>query len=298
MKKELQQIYERITSLRKQKVKMKDMAEQCRMAPGVFSAIYTTVIPAYLKNTEKGQNDEEALSEALIWVNNVSRKRLVNSLAFMLETLEKIQPPVYTPVENSRNPFLSALSQQMEEACQAIEGYAGTYMSYSLSSSRKAMKEEPYLIGQAVNQPYVEVLHNSVYGSTHRGYALMNGLSHLYLEFNELPSPQLALYNICLKLPMYDKPPFLRGVYTCFDYNYNPVARRILLVKKSDSTDREEFKRLKGRLITEEELTEEEKIFYKYTCDKEDIIRLHNIREPQMTFQDLQEEKHSLNLLH
>lgn len=59
---------------------------------------------------------------------------------------------------------------------------------------------------------------------------------------------QLALFYICLKLPMYDRPPFLRGVYTCFDYNYNPVARRILFVKYSDSIAREEFMKLKGEL--------------------------------------------------
>ena len=74
---------------------------------------------------------------------------------------------------------------------------------------------------------------------------MMNGINHIYLMFNENKEPQLALFNICLKIPMYDRPPFLRGVYTCFDYNYNPIARRILFVKLSDSTSREDFAKLK-----------------------------------------------------
>ena len=29
----------------------------------------------------------------------------------------------------------------------------------------------------------------------------------------------------------------LKGLYLCLDYNHNPIARRIVLVKQSDSTD-------------------------------------------------------------
>ena len=55
---------------------------------------------------------------------------------------------------------------------------------------------------------------------------------------------------------MYDRPPFLRGVYTCFDYNYNPIARRILFVKVSESVARDEFMKLKGQLKTYDQLDE------------------------------------------
>lgn len=294
---ELQEIYDRITYLRKKKVKMKEMAEACGIAPSVFSAIYSTVIPYYQKNLQKGQTPDEALDDALIWVNNVSKKKLLSSLPDIKSSLQAIKPAVNKNKDNDRNPFLANIRQAMEDCCKLIANYSGIYMSYSVSSSKQAMKAEPYLIVPSENGNYVEVIHNSVYGSTHYGYALMNGLNHLYLVFNELQYPQLALYNICLKLPMYDRPPFIRGVYTCFDYNYNPVARRIVFVKQSESIERDEFLKMKGRLITEEELTDKEKTYFQYTCQKEDIIRLAGISQPQMTDNDLLEEKRALGLL-
>lgn len=290
-------LYDRISFLRNKKVKMKEMAERCGISPSVFSAIYSTVIPNYLKNIKEGKDSKDALDEALIWVNNVSKKRLLGSIADMKTALQTLKPDVMPEADTQRNPHLSMLRQAMADTGKVILNYTGIYTSYSISSSKIAMKEEPYLIVPAEGGQYVEVIHNSVYNSTHHGYALMNGLNHLYLTFNELQYPQLALYNICLKLPMYDRPPFLRGVYTCFDYNYNPVARRIVFVKKSESIDRDEFMKIKGRLVTESELTDEEKPYYQYTCGKTDIIRLSNIQQPQMTPDDLQEEKRSLGLL-
>lgn len=294
---ELKDIYDRISYLRKKKVRMKDMAERCDMAPSVFSAIYTTVIPYYTRNIQKGLTQEEALDEALIWVNNVSKKKLLGSLADMKETLLAIKPTDFTKDKTDSNPFLTLLRQSMEDACEPAFNYTGIYLSYSVSSSRKAMKEEPFLIVPAEKGHYIEVIHNSVYDSTHHGYLLMNGLNHLYINFNELQYPQLALYNICLKLPMYEHPPFLRGIYTCFDYNYNPIARRIVFIKQSEELDREKFLEMKGRLITEDELTDKEKIYYRYTCSTEDVIRLNNIPQPQMTDEDLLEEKRALGFI-
>lgn len=291
---ELLEIYDRITYLRKKKVKMKDMAESCGIPPSVFSAIYSTVIPYFQKNLDKGMPADEALDDALIWVNNVSKKRLLGALPDMRTTLMALKPSIKKIEGYDRNPFLTALRLAMEDCCKQVGSYTGIYMSYSLSSSKTAMKAEPYLIVPAENGNYVEVIHNSVYGSSHHGYVMMNGQNHLYMSFNEQQYPQLALYNICLKLPMYDHPPFLRGVYTCFDYNYNPVARRIVFVKQSESIDREEFMKMKGRLVTEDELTDKEKTYFQYTCRKEDIIRLTSINNPQMTDNDLLEEKRAL----
>ena len=69
----------------------------------------------------------------------------------------------------------------------------------------------------------------------------------------------MALFSIYLQLPMYDFPPFLKGLYLSLDYNRNPISRRILFVKQSDSTDMEEFLELKGELVALENLTELQK---------------------------------------
>lgn len=78
---ELKVIYDRVTFLRQKGVKMKDIAERAGMTSSVLSAIYSTVLPAFFKNAEKGMEADEALSQALVWVNNVSKKRSLGSLA-------------------------------------------------------------------------------------------------------------------------------------------------------------------------------------------------------------------------
>lgn len=64
---------------------------------------------------------------------------------------------------------------------------------------------------------------------------------------------------------MYDYPSMLKGLYLSLDYNRNPIARRIVFVKYSDSTSMDDFIELKGGLLTEEELTPEQKVYFEYT---------------------------------
>ena len=84
---ELKEIYDRMTSLRQKGIKMKMMAEKAGFSPSVLSAIYSTVLPAYFKNKEEGQEEDEALNNALVWVNNVSKKKLLGSLANLKNSL-------------------------------------------------------------------------------------------------------------------------------------------------------------------------------------------------------------------
>lgn len=198
-------------------------------------------------------------------------------------------------LNNIANPFLSLLEQNMKNTLNHISTLSGIYWSYSCSSGNGNLKVEPYLIVPAENGCYVEVGHSNAYGVTHWGVAMMNGINHLYLTFNESQIPQLALFYICLKIPMYDNPPFLRGLYICLDYNYNPIARRILLVKHSDSISRNEFLQLKGEVKAYETLHEKEQAYYNYTCQQEDTIRMCNIPFHQMTEEDLIMEKNILS---
>ena len=122
----------------------------------------------------------------------------------------------------------------------------------------------------------------------------LNGASHVYLIFNENSYPRLDLFCVCLRLPMYERPPFLRGIYTCFDYNYNPIARRILFVRLSGSTSPEEFAGIKGCLKERAELSGDEAAYYDYTCGSGDAVRLCNIPSPTMRTGDLAEEKRLL----
>ena len=83
---ELKEIYDRITFLRGKGIKMKEMAEQAQLTPSVLSAMYSTVFPAYFKNVEKGMDDNEALDNALMWVNNLSKRKAGQYESFSFRT--------------------------------------------------------------------------------------------------------------------------------------------------------------------------------------------------------------------
>lgn len=143
----------------------------------------------------------------------------------------------------------------MLHSAQEVYNYSGIYISYSLSSSSNALKVEPYLITPADSNDHVKVVHMSAYNTTHFGTAVFNNHQNAYIFFNEREAPQLALFTIYLQLPMYDFPHLLKGLYLCLDYNRNPIARRILFIKHSDSTSMDDFLELKGQLIPQDQLT-------------------------------------------
>ena len=103
---ELEEIYKRIEYLRNNGVKMKEIADWINMAPSVLSALYSSVLPAYL-NLQKTKTQEEALDEALALVNNVSKKRLLGNLSGMKERLFDLEPDQET--NNMGNTFLQLL---------------------------------------------------------------------------------------------------------------------------------------------------------------------------------------------
>lgn len=291
---DLKEIYERIKFLRGKGVKMKEIAAQTGFTPSVLSALFTTVMPEYFKNKDKGMPEDEALDGALVWVNNVSKKKLLGQLDKMKAALFAMDAAPKAASGDADNMHKDIIAHAMKGAVDGCTAFSGMYMSYSVSSSSSAMKIEPYLITPSADGGYVEVVHNNAYGSTHHGFALMNGLSHMYIMFNENRPPQLALFSISLKLPMYERPPYLRGIYTCLDYNHNPIARRILFVKASDSTSREDFLNAKGCLKQYEELDDRERLYYKYTCGGEDVVRMRDVPAPRMTDDDLLAEKELL----
>lgn len=291
---DLKEIYERIKFLRGKGVKMKEIAAQTGFTPSVLSALFTTVMPEYFKNKDKGMPEDEALDGALVWVNNVSKKKLLGQLDKMKAAIFAMDAVPTAACGDADNMHRDIIAHAMKGAVDGCTAFSGMYMSYSVSSSSSAMKIEPYLITPSADGGYVEVVHNNAYGSTHHGFALMNGLSHMYIMFNENRPPQLALFSICLKLPMYERPPYLRGIYTCLDYNHNPIARRILFVKASDGTSREDFLSAKGCLKQYEELDDRERLYYKYTCGGEDVVRMRDVPAPRMTDDDLLAEKELL----
>ncbi|MFR2069097.1 MAG: hypothetical protein ACLS4S_02430 [Bacteroides nordii] len=291
---ELADIYKRIEYLRSKGVKMKEIADRIDMAPSVLSALYSSVLPTYV-DLLKTRTSENALDEALALVNNVSKKRLLNnidSIKLLLFEMEPEQPNG----TSTANPLLNILEEQMRESVQEVFNYSGTYLSYSLSSSTDSLKIEPYIICTSENNDYVKVGMINAYKSVHWGSGILNNHQNSYLMFNERDLPQFAMVTIYLQLPHYEYPGMLKGLYLCLDYNHNPIARRIVMLKQSDSTDINEFLKMEGRIIPRTELTPELQPYYNYTCQEGDYIKTCTVPSPKLNESDLEREKKMLKL--
>ena len=291
---ELTEIYKRIECLRNNGVKMKDIADRIDMAPSVLSALYSSVLPTYI-DLLKTHPQEEALDESLALVNNVSKKRLLNNVSAMKLLLLEMEPELQNDAENG-NPIIKLLGKEMKESVQDVNNYSGTYLSYSLSSSTDSLKIEPYLICTSENSEYVKVGMINAYKSVHWGGGIISNHQNSYLMFNERDLPQFALVTIYLQLPHYEFPNMLKGLYLCLDYNHNPIARRIVLVKQSGNTDVNEFLEMQGKLVPKTELTPELEILYNYTCQEGDYIKTCTVPSPKLDETDLEREKRMLKI--
>ena len=291
---ELTDIYKRIEYLRSKGVKMKEIADRIDMAPSVLSALYSSVLPTYV-DLLKTRASENALDEALALVNNVSKKRLLNnidSIKLLLFEMEPEQPNG----TSTANPLLNILEEQMRGSVQEVFNYSGTYLSYSLSSSTDSLKIEPYIICTSENNDYVKVGMINAYKSVHWGSGILNNHQNSYLMFNERDLPQFAMVTIYLQLPHYEYPGMLKGLYLCLDYNHNPIARRIVMLKQSDSTDINEFLKMEGRIVPRAELTPELQPYHNYTCQEGDYIKTCTVPSPKLNESDLEREKKMLKL--
>ena len=285
------EIYRRIEYLRNKGVKMKEIADRIDMTPSVLSSLYTTVFPAYFEAVKKSSPDD-ALDYALSQVNNVSRKRLLANIATTRQLLAEFEPE--EGVERAGSPFVGMLGEEMLQSTHKAAPYCGQYMSYSLSSSTDSLKIEPFLL--ADNGEYLKVGRISAYNTIQWGVGIVSDYRNLYLSFSETPAPQLALVTIYLQLPLHDRPDMLRGLYLTLDYNHNPIARRIVFVRCSEQTDPDSFLELKGEIVEKENLTTEQQVFYDYTCQVGDYIKMCSVPSPRLDCSDLTREKKMLEL--
>lgn len=92
----------------------------------------------------------------------------------------------------------------------------------------------------------------------------------LYILLNAFSEPNLSLVTVYMQLPFLEEVKILKGLYLVPDYNQNPIARRIVFVKLSDTYDASEFAALNARLIPHEEFTDTEKAIFDYTCELTD----------------------------
>ena len=140
---QLIEIYKRIAQLKREGIKMKDIASATHLAPSVLSALYATVLPVFCAKVEQ-QGFDGALDEALSNVNNLSRKRLMGMLDELHAQVMQFQSLHSFASAEPIHPFLQFLQNETENSATKLGSLEGMYMSYSCSSSVRALKAESH----------------------------------------------------------------------------------------------------------------------------------------------------------
>lgn len=290
-------VYNKLRKLRDCGVKMKDIAEETDMTSSVLSSLYSTVLPTYISALSSGTAEEQALDEALLLVNNVSKKKLMGTIELFYEKLSKIEPRFLSQTSNER-PFLDDIEKEAIKYVGNVANYSGLYTAYSRSSYQDGLKVEPYLvcpIEEGELMPKVYCINAN--GQMYSGVGIFSSQQIGYLLFNEQKRLQMGLKTIFLQLPMFEHPSSIRGLYLTHDYNRNPIARRIIFVKESQEVSVNQFQEMQIRMVSKAELNQAEKRYYDYTCQETDYVRSFMISSPEGSLDDLIVEKKILAVM-
>ena len=289
-------LYERMKKLRESGVRMKDIAEETDIASSVLSSLYSSVLPMYINLVSNGEDEEKALDQSLLQVNNVSKRKLLGCIGKLHEKVDAIEPRLLN--KTSARPFIDDLEKEAANYLSNAGVYAGLYLAYSSSSFSDGLKVEPYMI-TSINDgdTFPKVYSQNMSGDYYVGIGVFSPFQIGYLMFNEQKRLQLALKVVYLQLPIIEYPSFLKGIYLTHDYNRNPIARRVIFIRQGDEIPLDEFAKLRTEVIPKEILTEEQQMYYDYTCEPGDTIKSMMLVSPQKSMEDLKREKQLLKLL-
>ncbi|MFI3261280.1 MAG: hypothetical protein R3Y26_00070 [Rikenellaceae bacterium] len=290
-------LYDRLKELRETGVKMKDIAEVIGVYSSVLSSLYSSVLPHYANLCNSGTNTDTALEEALKQVNNISKRKLLGSINEIHEKAMRIEPH-YTATNRGYSPFIDNIYKETAKYSKHVSAYSGLYTAYSISSYCDGLKAEPYLVCSVKdNENMPRVYNRTITGETSAGAGVFPQNNLGYVFINEAKIVSIALKVMYLQLPVIDKPKLIKGVYLSHDYNRNPIARRVVLIREGDEISVEEFEKYETRIIKKEQLDDRLLPYYNYTCQEEDLIRSMFIISPDKSIDDLALEKKMLKLL-
>lgn len=291
----LEKLYEQLKKLRAEGVKMKDIATSADIPSSVLSSIYSSVLPDYTAMLAGGIAPDNALDDALKKVTNVSRRRLEGCVDDLYAYVCGLSSSIARP-RDGEGTLLGDIGAAAGRYLCESRVYAGLYTGYSFSFHSGCMKAEPYMITSAVEDDSAQHVYcRTIDGKSIEGIGLFSPFQAGYMLFNERRNMQFALKTVCLRLPVMSFPHYIKGICLSHDYNCNPVARRIILVREGDEIPFEDFSGLEARLIDNGKLDGDLKAYYDYTCKKGDVVRSMIFTSPGKGVEDLLREKEILD---
>src|SRR5699024_10105002 len=108
---DFRELYRRIEYLRNNGIKMKEIVDCAGMATSILSSLYSTLHQAHFKHL-KNCPHEEALDHPIVFVNNISKRRLLSILPELMKRLDRMEPNIQS--DRKSHPFLDHLQEEIQ----------------------------------------------------------------------------------------------------------------------------------------------------------------------------------------
>lgn len=279
-----------IDNLKNEGLKMKDISEILEVQSSVLSGLYRTVFP-YVINNKYDECESDLIANGFSYVNNISKEKTIKNLDGFINKLNdhNVNTSIFTDKYNEFNEAMKAHIKRSTDTC--LEGF---YHCYSHSSNFNRIKKEPFLISKCKKSYFVKK-GNTKSNIAFEGVLFVIGKQSIYINmidnFDRIEENQTMILN----RPFVKYPDFIRGVYLGLNYLKQPVGRRMVLRRVSDTINMEHYNNVETEYLNKEpDCDDVENDIIEYLSDRDDIIECLSVPFPSLDTKELLMEKDML----
>lgn len=284
-----------INNLKSKGLKKKELANHLEMPAPVFSSLSKTVLPRLLEIDDSLPLDkqEELISQAFSLVNNLSQTKIVSKMELFVLKLEELEG---RNVDSSNKiSYFLGLRYLAENSYNRIKKYhEGLYDMYYLSSDRYCIKKDSFMIRCNSVEKIAEAFKgNNISSVSYHGIAVINNSHTLTIQLIETDEKPEEFVMMHLSIPFSRDMVFLRGLFSCLNFSRQPIARKVVIVKKSDNPDQHKHEAIAPEYYPERgdlKIPEIEQ----YLLSDDSKIECRSVANPEYGLQDLIKELNSL----
>ena len=220
-------------------LKQKELAQHIGLHASALSSLVKGVFPAILKVDPKAKDLPKKIEQAFDAYNNVSERRVRQSIQGYNQRLQQLETEMNTPGFQSQRPFMDDLVAQ--SSVEILEKLQGIYACYYVSSFGYQVKCEPFMIFRKKGDRHFTVRKGNSKGpAAYTGIVYISNTHILTMQMQERGTiAQDHFFMHCILPPAYQgSMDLLRGLSVSISNAYFPIARRLILRRLHAHTDR------------------------------------------------------------
>lgn len=285
-----------ITKITESGVRKKVIADYLGIYPSAFSSLTNSIISELLASKNQPITTQK-ISKAFGKVNNVSEKRIRQEIAQYNKKLEMLMEEVAAKGIPAQETYVNELLNNTPESITKM--LIGTFDCYYISSFGYRVKKEPFMIRSVKGGKFPTVLKgNNKSPACFKGFLYISN-NHLFtVQLQEIGTvnPDNFIAHFILPPSYSESLNIFRGVSLSMSNSFFPIARKVLLNKRSSDTNLNQYQEIETEWYTDEEAVENSKIGA-YLCQANALMEYIPIPQPAFDEDDLQKELEITKLL-